>query len=82
MWDVFKNNASVFNEESGEVVFSVLARDIASSGVRSDCEAVSRKFRIIKPKMVVAKGLNIDCTNHRTTRAQNTILTRTQAIHQ
>ena len=60
MWDVFKNNASVFNEESGEVAFSVLARDIASSGVRSDCEAVSRKFRIIKPKMVVAKGLEID----------------------
>ena len=60
MWGVFKNNASVFNEESGEVAFSVLARDIASSGVRSDCEAVSRKFRMIKPKMVVAKGLKLD----------------------
>jgi hypothetical protein len=31
-WQIFCQNASSFNEESGEIAFSVLARDIASSG--------------------------------------------------
>ena len=59
-WVIFKNNASVFNEESGEVCFSVLAREIAGSGVRSDCEAVSRKFGLIKSKMEVGQELQVE----------------------
>ena len=59
-WQIFKNNASVFNEESGEICFSVLAREIAGSGVRSDCEAVSRKFGLIKSKMDVGKELEVE----------------------
>jgi Tfp pilus assembly protein PilW len=47
-WQVFRQNASAFNEESGEIAFSVLARDIASSGIRSDAKTVSRKFGLIK----------------------------------
>ena len=54
-WQIFKNNASAFNEESGEICFSVLARGIAiaSSGIRSDCKAVSRKFCLIKSSVAV-----------------------------
>ena len=40
-----------------EIAFSVLARDLASSGIRSDVKSVSRKFGMIKAKMTVAKGL-------------------------
>ena len=59
-WRLFKNNASAFNEESGEICFSVLAREIAGSGVRSDCEAVGSKFKLITTKMRVAQDLKFD----------------------
>ena len=59
-WHIFRQNASAFNEESGEIAFSVLARDLASSGIRSDIKSVSRKFGMIKAKMTVAKGLEVD----------------------
>ena len=59
-WSIFKNNASVFNEESGEICFSVLAREIAGSGIRSDCEAVSRRFALIKSKIQVSQDFNVD----------------------
>ena len=35
-WQLFKQNASAFNEEAGEIALSVLARDIARGGVRGD----------------------------------------------
>ena len=57
---MFKNNASVFNEESGKICFSVLAREIAGSGVRSDCDAVSRKFSLIKSKIQISQDLSVD----------------------
>ena len=60
-WAIFKHNASVFNEESGEICFSVLAREIAGSGVRSDCEAVSSKFGLIKSKMEVGRNWKLKC---------------------
>ena len=53
-------NASMWNEESGEVCFSVLARDIASSRVRSDVSKVSEKFELIKMKMETAADLKVD----------------------
>jgi hypothetical protein len=59
-WRIFRQNASAFNEESGEIAFSVLARDLASSGIRSDVKSVSRKFGMIKAKMTVAKGLEVE----------------------
>ena len=59
-WHIFKHNASAWNEESGEICFSVLAREVASNGVRADCAAVSRKFNLIKPKMQVARDLKLD----------------------
>ena len=59
-WQIFCQNASSFNEESGEIAFSVLARDIASSGIRSDVKSVSRKFGLIKAKIMVAKGMEVD----------------------
>ena len=36
-WQLFRHNASAFNEESGEIALSALARDISCGGVRSDC---------------------------------------------
>ena len=59
-WRLFDANASMWNEESGEVCFSVLARDIASSGVRSDVSKVSEKFELIKMKMETAADLKVD----------------------
>ena len=59
-WHVFSQNPSAFNEESGEICFSVLAREIASCGVRSDCETVSQKFGLIKTKITVADDLKVD----------------------
>lgn len=59
-WHIFKHNASAWNEESGEICFSVLAREVASNGVRADCAAVSRKFNLIRPKMQVARDLKLD----------------------
>ena len=41
-WQLFANNASAFNEESGEISLSVLAREIARGGVRSDCKKVDQ----------------------------------------
>ena len=59
-WSIFANNASAFNEESGEICFSVLARELAGSGIRSDCDAVSRKFALIKSKIKISQDLNVD----------------------
>ena len=41
IWKMFCDNASMFNEESGEVCFSVLARGVAKGGVRTSCTKVS-----------------------------------------
>ena len=43
-WQLFRHNASAFNEESGEIALSALARDIFRGGVRSDCAQVSKTF--------------------------------------
>ena len=59
-WQMFRNNASAFNEESGEISLSMLARDIARTGVRSDLDKVSRTFSLVKAKAEVAQDIGID----------------------
>ena len=59
-WQMFRNNASAFNEESGEISLSMLARDIARTGVRSDLDKVSRTFALVKAKAEVAQDIGID----------------------
>ena len=59
-WEIFQNHPSCWNEEAGELCFSVLAREIASSGVRSDHAAVARKFRLVNSKIEVAHRLQVD----------------------
>jgi len=59
-WQLFANNASAFNEESGEISLAALARDIARGGVRSDCAKVSRTFKLVKAKAEVAEDVGID----------------------
>ena len=41
-WQLFRNNVSAFNEEGGEISLSVLARELARTGVRSDCPSRRR----------------------------------------
>ena len=59
-WQLFANNASAFNEESGEISLSVLAREIARGGVRSDCKKVSQTFKLVKAKSEVAADIGVD----------------------
>ena len=59
LWTMFKDNASMFNEEAGEVSFSCLARHVARGGVRSEVKQVSDAFVMLKPKMAAAKDLNV-----------------------
>ena len=59
-WQMLTNNASVFNVESGEISLSVLAREIARGGVRSDCKKVSQTFKLVKAKAEVAADIGVD----------------------
>ena len=59
-WELFQNNASAFNEESGEISLSALARDISRGGVRSDCAKVSQTFKLVKAKAEVAEDVGLD----------------------
>ena len=59
-WQMFSHNVSCFNEESGEISLSVLARDISRGGVRSDCKKVSQTFRLVKAKAEVAADIGVD----------------------
>lgn len=60
LWTMFKDNASMFNEEAGEVSFSCLARHVARGGVRSEVKPVSDAFVMLKPKMAAANDLNVN----------------------
>ena len=60
-WTMFKNNPSAFNEETGEICFSILARELAQGGgIRSDVKAVDRRYRLIRTKLDVAEDLRSD----------------------
>ena len=54
-WQLFKQNASAFNEEAGEIDLSMLARDIARGGVRGDLKKVSQTFSLVKAKSELAQ---------------------------
>ena len=59
-WQLFKQNASAFNEEAGEIALSVLARDIARGGVRGDLKKVSQTFSLVKAKSELPQEFGID----------------------
>ena len=59
-WELFRNNASAFNEESGEISLSVLARDVSRGGVRSDCAKVSQTYALVKAKAELAQDIGVD----------------------
>lgn len=61
-----KQNASVCNEEAGELAFSVLARTIASNSSRSDIDLVNKHFILSKLKLEVAKDLKFDIADSQT----------------
>jgi len=59
-WQMFKNNASCFNEESGEISLSILARSISAGGAKVDLEQVRTIFCLLKSKVQLASDMNID----------------------
>jgi hypothetical protein len=59
-WQMFLNNASCFNEEVGEISFSVLARGISAGGVRMDVRQVNERFKLLKGKIELADDLKTE----------------------
>ena len=66
IWQMVQQNASVCNEEAGELAFSVLGRTIGSNSSRTDIELVNRHFILSKLKLDVAKDLNFDISDNET----------------
>ena len=66
IWQMVSQNASVCNEEAGELAFSVLARTIGSNSSRTDIDLVNRHFILSKVKLEVAKDLNLDISDQET----------------
>ena len=65
LWKMFKQNACAFNEEAGEVAFSVLARQVSKGGLRADLEACDKAFKLSKVNIQVADDFNVDlCGDH------------------
>ena len=60
VWKMFKSNSCAFNEESGEICFSVLARGVAKNGARSDAKTISSWYRLIHTKIEVAQDIGVD----------------------
>ena len=46
-WQMFKNQASVFNEESGEVSFSILARTVLGHSNKADIDHMNDRYKQI-----------------------------------
>ena len=63
-WRMFVRNACAFNEETGEICFSILAKGIASNGVRSDIKQISQRFRLLRPQMDTANDLKVDLSGN------------------
>jgi hypothetical protein len=65
LWKMFKQNACAFNEEAGEVAFSVLARQVSKGGLRGDLESCDKAFKLSKVNIQVADDFNVDlCGDH------------------
>ena len=60
LWDVFKKNPCAFNEEVGEVSFSVLSRHVSHHSDRSNVTAVSAKYRLSRAIMQVTDDFKED----------------------
>ena len=71
IFDMIKHNASMCNEECGELSFSVLARTIASNSSRMDIDSVNRHFILSRLKLDVANDLNLDIADSKTVLINN-----------
>ena len=47
-WHMLSSHPASFNEEDGEIALSVLARSIVHSPTKSDIEAVSKRFQLMR----------------------------------
>jgi hypothetical protein len=60
VWKMFQSNASAFNEECGEISFSVLARGLGRGGIQSDLKVVDGRYRLVRGRMLTAAMLKED----------------------
>lgn len=64
VWVMFHHNAACFNEEVGELSFSVLSRQVAGSSAQSELPLLNRKYRTSKVQLETASDLNVDVSRH------------------
>lgn len=64
VWTMWKTNVSAFNEEAGELSFSVLARMTNANASRSDLKLANAKFRLIRTQLTTADDLECDLSRH------------------
>ena len=60
MLNMLHENLSCFNEEAGEIAFSVLARLIQSNSRRNQHEQCAGQFKMLKANIATAKALGYD----------------------
>ena len=60
MWHMFSTNLSCFNEEAGEIAFSVLARLIMGSSRKNQHPICQTQFQMLKTNMHTANALGYD----------------------
>lgn len=73
-WLMFKYNASVFNEECGEISFSALARQVARGGSRSDLHHANKQFQLLKRCMETASDFNVELNGPEVTQKRGKII--------
>ena len=64
VWTMWKTNVSAFNEEAGELAFSVLARMTNANASRSDLKLANAKFRLIRTQLTTGDDLHCDLSRH------------------
>ena len=79
IYEMMQHNASMCNEEAGELAFSVLARTISSNSSRMDIDSVNRHFILSRLKLDVANDLNLDIADRKTVLINNHHIIKTDS---
>ena len=60
VWHMLEADPSLFNEETGEISFSILSRSTRSNSNRVDLKTANKNYQLSKPIMDIIKDLNAD----------------------
>jgi hypothetical protein len=60
IWKMMNSNACAFNEEAGEIAFSVLSRVVGGSMVRRDADQLTQKFVLSREQVRFWKDMGLD----------------------